>query len=49
MAGAVLSVRDLIVEIPTRHATLRPVDRVSFDIAPGEILGVVDCGARNGR
>ncbi|MCC1493132.1 ABC transporter ATP-binding protein [Cognatishimia sp. F0-27] len=37
----VLSVRDLVVEIPTRHAVLRPVDRVSFDIARGEILGVV--------
>ncbi|WP_422364781.1 ABC transporter ATP-binding protein [Pelagibius sp.] len=41
MAEAVLSIRELVVEIPTRHAVLRPVDRVSFDIAPGEILGVV--------
>ncbi len=41
MAEAVLSIRDLVVEIPTRHAVLRPVDRVSFDVAPGEILGVV--------
>ena len=37
----VLSVRDLIVEIPTRQAVLRPVDGVSYDIARGEILGVV--------
>ena len=37
----ILSVRDLVVEIPTRHAVLRPVDRVSFDIGRGEILGVV--------
>lgn len=37
----VLSVRDLTVEIPTRHAVLRPVNDVSFDVAPGEILGVV--------
>ncbi|WP_439525258.1 ATP-binding cassette domain-containing protein, partial [Marivita sp.] len=37
----VLSVRNLVVEIPTRHAVLRPVDNVSFDIAQGEILGVV--------
>ena len=37
----VLSVRDLVVEIPTRHGVLRPVDHVSYDIAAGEILGVV--------
>ena len=37
----VLSLRDLTVEIPTRRGTLVPVDQVSFDIAPGEILGVV--------
>lgn len=36
-----LSVRDLVVEIPTRHGVLRPVDQVNFDIAAGEILGVV--------
>ncbi len=41
MTGPVLSVRDLVVEIPTRHAVLRPVDTVSFDIAAGEVLGVV--------
>ncbi|UWQ19436.1 ABC transporter ATP-binding protein [Jannaschia sp. M317] len=37
----VLSLRDLTVDIPTRHGTLRPVDKVSWDIAAGEILGVV--------
>lgn len=37
----VLSIRDLTVEIPTRHAVLRPVDGVSYDISAGEILGVV--------
>ncbi|PWG17046.1 ABC transporter ATP-binding protein [Salibaculum griseiflavum] len=37
----VLSVRDLVVEIPTRHGVLRPVDNVSYDIHAGEILGVV--------
>ena len=41
MSDIVLSVRDLVVEIPTRWAVLRPVDRVSFDIQAGEILGVV--------
>lgn len=37
----ILSVRDLVVEIPTRDRVLRPVDQVSFDIHAGEILGVV--------
>lgn len=41
MTSPVLSIRNLVVEIPTRFAVLRPVDRVSYDIAPGEILGVV--------
>ncbi|MFC7736014.1 ABC transporter ATP-binding protein [Roseomonas sp. GCM10028921] len=36
-----LQVRDLVVEFPTRRGTLRALDRVSFDIAPGEVLGVV--------
>ncbi len=37
----VLSVRHLRVEFPTRRGTLVAVDDVSFDIAPGEVLGVV--------
>ncbi|WP_299968762.1 ABC transporter ATP-binding protein [uncultured Roseobacter sp.] len=37
----VLSIRDLTVEIPTRHGILRPVSGVSYDIEAGEILGVV--------
>ena len=41
MNETTLSVRNLVVEIPTRHAILRPVNDVSFDIAPGEILGIV--------
>jgi peptide/nickel transport system ATP-binding protein len=41
MSTPVLSVRDLVVEIPTRRGVLRPVDQVNWDIAAGEILGVV--------
>ncbi|KAB0264222.1 ABC transporter ATP-binding protein [Microvirga brassicacearum] len=38
---AVLEVRDVRVEFPTRRGTLVATDGVSFDIAPGEILGMV--------
>ena len=41
MGDAILSIRDLTVEIPTRHSILKPVDGVSYDIAKGEILGIV--------
>ena len=37
----ILDVRHLRVEFPTRRGTLTAIDEVSFDIAPGEILGVV--------
>jgi peptide/nickel transport system ATP-binding protein len=36
-----LEVRNLRVEFPTRRGTLLAVDDVSFQIAPGEVLGVV--------
>ena len=36
-----LQVQDLTVEFPTRRGTLRALDKVSFAIEPGEILGVV--------
>ena len=39
--AAILEVRDLRVEFPTRRGTLTALDGVSFDIAPGEVLGVV--------
>ncbi len=35
-----LAVRDLTVEFPGRRGVLRALDRVSFDIAAGEVLGV---------
>src|SRR5262249_52564817 len=41
MTTPVLSARDLKVEFPTRRGTLTAIDGVSFDIAPGEVLGVV--------
>ncbi len=36
-----LEVRNLVVEFPTRRGTLTAVDRISFDIHEGEVLGVV--------
>ncbi|MDQ4134893.1 MAG: ABC transporter ATP-binding protein [Pseudomonadota bacterium] len=41
MSPPVLSVRDLRVEFVTRRAVLKAIDGVSFDIAKGEVLGVV--------
>ncbi|MGC2082738.1 MAG: ABC transporter ATP-binding protein [Bradyrhizobium sp.] len=41
MTTPVLSVRNLQVEFATRRGTLRAIDGVSFDIAKGEVLGVV--------
>ncbi|TXN72633.1 ABC transporter ATP-binding protein [Methylobacterium sp. WL6] len=41
MTKPVLSVRDLRVEFATRRGILKAIDGVSFDIARGEILGVV--------
>ena len=41
MNNSLLQVKNLVVEFPGRHGTLRALDGISFDIAPGEILGVV--------
>jgi peptide/nickel transport system ATP-binding protein len=41
MAAPLLEVRHLRVEFPTRRGTLLALDDVSFEIAPGEVLGVV--------
>lgn len=38
---ALLEVRNLRVEFPTRRGTLLALDDISFSIAPGEVLGVV--------
>jgi peptide/nickel transport system ATP-binding protein len=38
---SLLQVKNLVVEFPSRRGTLRALDDISFDIAPGEILGVV--------
>lgn len=41
MNQPVLSVRDLQVEFVTRRGILKAIDKISFDIARGEVLGVV--------
>jgi peptide/nickel transport system ATP-binding protein len=41
MPDALLEVRHLRVEFPTRRGSLLALDDVSFTIAPGEVLGVV--------
>ncbi|TBW36109.1 ABC transporter ATP-binding protein [Siculibacillus lacustris] len=41
MTDSVLSVRDLVIEFATRRGPLRAIDGISFDIAKGEVLGVV--------
>ncbi len=38
---SLLKVKNLRVEFPTRRGTLVALDDVSFEIAPGEVLGVV--------
>ena len=41
MTAPLLEVRHLRVEFPTRRGTLLALDDINFEIAPGEILGVV--------
>jgi oligopeptide/dipeptide ABC transporter ATP-binding protein len=39
--GAVLTIRDLVVEFDTGQGPLRAVDGISLDVYPGETLGIV--------
>ena len=41
LADPLLSVRGLRVDFPTRRGTLTAVDGISFDVARGEVLGIV--------
>jgi peptide/nickel transport system ATP-binding protein len=41
MTTPLLEVKHLRVEFPTRRGTLLALDDISFEIAPGEVLGVV--------
>jgi peptide/nickel transport system ATP-binding protein len=41
MSDTVLSVRNLKVDFATRRSVLHAIDGISFDIAKGEVLGVV--------
>ncbi len=41
MSDTLLSVKDLVVEFPTRRGILTAVDKVSFELERGEVLGLV--------
>ena len=39
--STILELRNVSVEFPTRHGTLKALDEISFSIAAGEVVGVV--------
>jgi len=41
MTDSLLKIEDLVVEFPTRKGVLTAVNKISFDIKKGEVLGVV--------
>ncbi len=41
VAAPLLEVKDLSIAFDTRHGLLRAIDSISFNLVPGEILGVV--------
>jgi peptide/nickel transport system ATP-binding protein len=40
-SGPILSVRDLVIEVPTAQGVTRLVDGASFDVHPHEVFGIV--------
>ena len=38
---AILSVRNLVVDVPSANGATRLLDGISFDVFPNEVLGLV--------